>query len=234
MNFSALDQAIRRHRLAWKLLRYAAQHDQQAEPRFGRALLSIWSQERGADSWFYEHPDHLPEELQPAKSELRQICRLLAPFASALLHLAPLQGFGELAPFQLASQTWRRPPGGKAIERARLEFEQRTAALRRVAVQGLLSEAEFAWLDGGYDPLIDAFLHLPSIDADLTHFAYGFELTCNHRVADDGSGAHYLWLKLPSTTRAELSAALIFAARDRLHAALWALAEDHTATPAIS
>lgn len=232
MNYSSLDQAIRRHRLAWRLLLYAAQHDLQAQPRFGRPLLSIWSQEYGAAAWICDHPFPLPDDRQPAKSELCQIFQMLAPFASALLRLAQLPSFGELAPFRLACQSWRRPPGKKAVERAQLELEQRIAGLRRWAVECLLGETEFSWVDGGYDSFIESFARMPSLDVDLNLYAYGLTLNSNHRAAFRGTEAHVLWLMLPDTLRCELSATLVFAARDRLFVALESYADTLTAPPA--
>jgi hypothetical protein len=168
--------------------------------------------------WARDNLARIPQRLRPAKDVERFAC-LFASFFQTSFRVERRQAYPDPPHFKIVpvkDRAGRSDPfesRARATAPTRRKRRKELTSLKREALHALAPDAPAA-------DRIDALLADPAAATDVALWAYGFDLVARSCGRPHGPAGHLLWRELDEDLRKNLTADIVWAARDRLLAML--------------
>jgi len=178
---------------------------------FDEATVAAWKHGNSCETWLIKTYGQISPALRPPRDQIGAFALFLSSFFSTSFSVCRIQRHGELR-FSVRSLPARRFDGSKKSNKAIAREQQAADTLRRFALESLVAECGFDLETISFSELF----HNETRTVDATLWAYATQLVNRSQYASQGPAVYRLWLELPERIRRNLSADLVWQARERL------------------
>lgn len=211
MERAELANALRLHAAAYQLLLWLDKQASRDPSVFSAQAMADLGEGRRCRDWLRTHRDVLPAELLPAEDDLERFAHLLASF------------------FATSFCVQRQEFDGKVLE-ARLHRNRSSPRIRGPAPHSIMLYALKRLATEGRMPLdrrtASRLVKRLDLREDLLIWSYGVELVRRAAGKSKGTAVHNIWLAMEPAVRRNLTADMVWNARERLLSAVRDVGKD--------
>lgn len=211
MNHTQIEAALELHRKAFALLMECGSSGHAGSRPFDETTIAAWRDSESCRRWVTTHLDQLPVALRPESDQIALFAQLFSSLFATSFSISKSQIHGKTRMVVRALPT-RHLDGSRKSAHAKSKEREVSNVLRRHALNLLLDQTE-------QSRLADSFLVIiadPASSTNLTLWTYAVQLVNRAEFASQGPAVYRLWLDLPEKTRRNLTADLVWQARQRL------------------
>ena len=216
MNLTDIQMALDLQQQALAFLLAARDSGRAASGPLDEVTVAAWKHADSCAEWVEKHYQELPAVNRPERREIPVFAQLLSSFFTTSFSTFSVPTFNkrgeDVTQVQIRALPQRRLDGTRKSNAVREREKTAARALRAYAFEALAEEC-------GVDEARANFAAAEtnaSLSADLTLWTYAIQLVNRTQFASQGPAVYRLWLELPESTRKNLTAELVWRARQRL------------------
>jgi len=211
MNQTELEAALELHQKAFGFLLECRTSGHAGSYSFDEATVTAWRNPDSCIGWITRNYDQLPAAFRPARDQISAFGQLLSSLFATSFSVSKTMREGKVR-LQVRALPTRRLDGSKKSDQAKAKERKAADALRRHALEALATESGTTSPSVGFSNVIGDLAR----SSDLTLWTYAVQLVNRTRFGSQGLAVYRLWLDLSEKTRRNLSADLVWRARERL------------------
>lgn len=242
MNQTKIQTALDLHKKAYDFLLASRDSGRATSHPLDEATVEAWGHADSGAEWVTRHYAELPLAHRPEREEIPAFSQFLTSFFATSFSVIKTKYYLSEGLRKSAQTRLGGPPLGKAqteiyiraMPARRLDGTRKSKHAKEKEAQAAetLCFHNFRALaaECGADDSHEAFLRLrknDSLAADLTLWTYAEQLVNRAQFASQGPSVYRLWLQIPENIRRDLSASLIWQARQRLLQFLQSTPSNH-------
>jgi len=211
MNQLEIESALDLHQKAFGYLMECRASGHAGSDPFDEATVAAWRNPETCIAWVTRHYDQLSAAFRPERNQITAFAQLLSSLFATSFSVSKIARNGEVR-LQVRALPTRRLDGSKKSDHAHTRERKAADTLRQHALHALAIESGQG--EGSANTL--SVRDHPDLSADLTLWTYAVQLVNRAHFGSQGPAVYRLWLELSEKTRRNLSADLVWRARERL------------------
>lgn len=206
MNYSELEIALDLHQKAFAFLLEARANGRATSRPLDEATIEAWRRPESCAAWVTKHHSELPMAFRPDPEQARPFAFFLSSFFATSFSAERVQRW-DGSELRIRALPTRRLDGRKKSDQSRARERQAAEALCQMAYAALAEEC---------GATLDSAELSKNLRADLALWTYAEQLVNRAQYASQGPALYHLWQTLSEEIRRNLSADLVWQARQRL------------------